>query len=506
MLRSILAMTAALGVLLGVPFLLRPADGDAGDAGRRLIILTPHNELIRWEFRRAFTEWHRARFGEAVDVVYSVPGGAGDILTLLQAQFEAALMAGEAPGGGADLLFGGGTWIHDQLVKGVTVEVGSEVRSASISAPAGFDEEWVKAIYGQEAIGERRLYDPGQHWFATAISSFGIIFNRDCLALLGRPDPDSFEDLADPALHGWVALANPAQSGSITSVFEVIIQRQGWRRGWQLLRRAGANSRSFSPGSPRSPMDVSLGQAAAGMCIDFYGRFESQAVAEAGDPRRIGYVDPPGEVTFDPDPVSILRGAPDVELARRFVEFCLSEQGQALWQLPAAPEAALGPQRYELRRLPARRSLYDDHFNRFIDAVNPFEMEPPRALASPDSRSFIPPLFLAMAVDTHDELRAAWRAIIEHPAYPKSNGIVTAADVDDPELRSMLERFDSMPTTPGPGGEPLSLATDGALGEALRGWENRDLWPAEAEPAPWCRSRWAAYFREQYRTISAGRS
>lgn len=489
-------MAAALCVLLGAPLLLRP-DAEAMGAGRRLIVLTPHNELIRWEFRRAFDAWHRARYGSAVDVVYSVPGGGSDILRLLRSQFEAAVQKGRPPGGGADVLFGGGTWIHEQLVEGVAGPRGR----VSISVPAGFDAAWLLEVYGQERLGERRLWHPGQYWFATAISSFGIVFNRDCLALLDRPDPDSFEDLADPALQGWVALATPAQSASIESVFDVIIQRQGWQRGWQLLRRAGANSRSFSPGSPRAPMDVSLGQAAAGMCIDFYGRFESHAVALAGDPDRIGYVDPPGEITLDPDPVSILRGAPDFELARRFVEFCLSEPGQALWQFRpgAASAGGLGPTRYELRRLPARRSLYEEHLDRFTDPVNPFSMEQAPSASTPLARAFITPIFMAMVIDSHDELRRAWAAITAHPAYPPGSGIVTAADVDDPALAQMLERFDAMPSMPGPGGVTLSLAGDDRLAEARAALGDRDLWPPQADPVQRCRVEWGGFFRDQYR-------
>ena len=172
----------------------------------------------------------------------------------------------------------------------------------------------VQSVYGQERIGPRRLYEPGQRWFAAAISSFGIAFNRDCLALLGREDPDSFEDLADPRLAGWLALADPRQSGSVTTTIDALLSNYGWERGWRTLRAISANTRYFTNSSSKPPIDVSQGEAAAGLAIDFYGRTQSQVVMRPGETpatARVGYVDPPGEVSIVADPVSILRGGPN---------------------------------------------------------------------------------------------------------------------------------------------------------------------------------------------------
>ena len=43
---------------------------------------------------------------------------------MLQAQFESALKSGKPVGGTADLVFGGGSYEHDQFKRGVTVRVG----------------------------------------------------------------------------------------------------------------------------------------------------------------------------------------------------------------------------------------------------------------------------------------------------------------------------------------------------------------------------------------------
>ena len=93
--------------------------------------------------------------------------------------------------------------------------------------------------------------------------------------------PDLFDG---PAV---AALVNPAQSGSVKTALEAIIQRLGWERGWQIIRRMSANARSVASSAPKVPLDVSAGDSAAGPCIDFYGRYQSQAIRDAGDPDRL---------------------------------------------------------------------------------------------------------------------------------------------------------------------------------------------------------------------------
>lgn len=544
------AVLLILAGLLLLPLVLRQRDDAVGRApagARPLIIFTPHNEQIREEFAEAFEAWHQRRFGQPVRVIWSVPGGTSEIRRMLQSQTRAALRAGRPIGGNADLLFGGGSFEFAELAKPIDVEVSAEKRSGRVLAPIEFDAAFLGEVYGPEnRIGDDLLFDPQLHWFGTALSGFGIVYNRDLLKRLGVSPPTRWADLADPRLLGAVALVNPSQSGSITTAFEAILLRRGWDEGWRTLRRAGANARSFSASSAKVPLDVAAGAAAAGICIDFYGRFESQAIAEAGGGDRIGYVDPVGETRLDADPIALLMGAPDPELARRFVEFVLSEEGQALWQFPVrqadvtaggssspdlsegvnsnggrdpAPLASLGPRRHELRRMPIRRALYADEafFDRFVDRVDPWTIASEVEAPDRNVRAFIVPLFLGMAIEEHDLLRRAWRAIVEHPAYPRDRagaeaGLVTAADVADPTLRRMLEHFDAMPEVRRPDGGRIELAAGPDLAARLaevragwlrEGWKDQGLWSPETAPAEELRREFRRFFEAQYRAVLA---
>lgn len=514
------AALAAMLVLLGVPFLARVRSDRPPSEGRRLIVLTPHVQQIREEFALAFSRWHEREFGSAAVVDFRTPGGTTEIRRQLEAEFRARLGEGRytvealegggfevvmSPGTiGADLMFGGGSFDHGQLARGVRATVtgpdGSLVEvDVPMSVPAGLPKAELDEIFGEIRIGAQALYDPEQFWIGAALSGFGIVFNRDVLSRLGVPEPVAFGDLTDPRLRGWVALADPRQSGSITTTFDSILGNHGWEQGWRILRAMCGNARYFSAVATRPPADVSSGDAAVALAIDFYGRGQAQTVADAGDPDRLGYIDPPGEVYIDADPISILRGGPDPELALRFVRFVLSEEGQALWQFPArsSPDSAgnptgpdgraMGPERHELRRMPIRRSMYSKFFDRFRDPVDPFESA--TEVENPGWRTGVQMMMGAFGIDTAQDCRRAWDAIARAEADPAFPAGV---------LGEMRRRYFLFPTTPivGEGGAVEEVPFTEATFARVRGqWR---------DPVRESRLRiaYAAFFRDRYAEIA----
>lgn len=468
MTRDRFAIAAVLGLLvalLGVPFIMASGRQDArgADDARRLIIVTPHTQQIRDEFGQAFSEWHLREYAEPVRVDFRTPGGTSEIRRQLEAQFRAAAAAGQidlpedpaaegptvTPGViGYDLMFGGGSYDHSTLKAGIRVKVEGADVDLPMSIPADIDPDTLDQLFGPNTIGTQQLYDPGRYWIGTALSSFGIVYNRPVYERLGLEPPRNFRDLTDPRLRGWLALADPRLSGSITTTFDSILGNQGWEDGWKTLRAMSGNARYFTNSATKPPLDVGAGEAAAGLAIDFYGRGQAQVLAEGGKDR-LGYVEPKGAVYIDADPVSIIRGAPDPELANRFVRFTLTEEAQALWQFPALRREAardnppgpadepMGPQVYELRRMPIRRVMYEKYLPHFMDQVDPFELA--SDISNPGWRTGVQMMMGAFGIDSADQCRAAWAAIARaesDPDFPKA------------ELQAMRDLFFSFPKTP----------------------------------------------------------
>jgi ABC-type glycerol-3-phosphate transport system substrate-binding protein len=202
--------------------------------------------------------------------------------------------------------------------------------------------------------------------------------------------------------------------------------KEGWERGLQLLIRLAANSRYFSDAAPKVPADVAYGEAAAGMCIDFYGRSESEAVADDLGRTRLQYNNVRGGTSVGADSIALLRGAPHPETAKAFIDFVMSCEGQKLWDFrPGTPG---GPIRYSLRRLPIRREFYREPFRSFMADR---EADPYRdAQAFHYNEAWTAPLFSTlrflvrvMCIDSREELVAARAAIgdapVDSPAFQK---------------------------------------------------------------------------------------
>ena len=422
-----------LGVVFGVPLAMRPGrlHPVASSADQKLVIITPHNEQIRFEFGQAFNRWRQVEGRAPIFFDWRSPGGTSDlrkaVLSQLEASYRRAHHENRPPEPiGYDLFFGGGDYDHDLLATGISIELDGRRVTIPATDPIDIPAKVLAEVYPDPAIGGRLLYREDLRWVGVALSSFGIVYNRQVIEMLGVGEPQTWSDLQDGCYRNWLALADPGHSSSIAVTYNTILRRHGWKEGWNILRRIFANARYFAVNSAKVPVDVSQGEAAAGMCIDFYGRFQAGAI---GSEARVGYVDPRHMTATNSDPISIVHMAPHRDLANEFVLWLLSAQAQHLWQAGRGTEH--GPIRYELRRMPVRRDLYDSPSEDWVDQVNPFEIASPFPPAMPDFYRAVRTVSQAMAIDVHDDLVAAWRAIQNQPQG---------------QLRQqMVERFHRMP-------------------------------------------------------------
>jgi ABC-type Fe3+ transport system substrate-binding protein len=488
-------------VLLG-PIALRPKSEQVARADERtLVIISPHNEAMRSEFGRAFAAHHLQRTGQAIRVDWRTPGGTSEIARYISAQYlnsfqnhwtrtlqrpwtsqveksfdnpkvqlddspaddtleqraRRAFLTSEVSSG-LDLFFGGGSPdFMAQAAAGRLVDSGFIAANPELFSTAGIP---------QKVSGEP-YWDAEGRWIGTTISAFGICYNVDALERLGVYPPTAWSDLADPRLARSVALANPTQSSSVNRAFEMVIQqqmlrameevrtvrgsaevskeieaaalREGWDRGMKIIQRIGANSRYFTDASSKVSLDVQAGDAAAGMTIDFFGRFQAEFVAQANGSSRLRYVDVPGGSSFNADPIGLLRGAPNGEIAREFIAFVLSPAGQKLWNWKVG--APGGPQKYALRRMPILPSLYAPEFQQFRSdpGVAPYDLARSFSYHEKWTGPLFKPIAFAirvMCIDPHDELIAAWEALIRAGFPPEATGVFSDVSAVSYEVAS----------------------------------------------------------------------
>jgi spermidine/putrescine-binding protein len=303
------------------------------------------------------------------------------------------------------------------------------------------------------------------------------MYNRDVLAYLHLPEPRTWADLADPRYSGWLELADPTRSASAKAALQVIVEREietasqehrpqqeAWARGMGLIRQIAANAKGFTQAANELPGTVSNGDVAAAMSIDFYAR--SQIAAVGGN--RVGYVEPQGATMVTPEPIALAKGAQHAEVARRFIEFVLSDAGQRLWITRPGPGET--PE-MALQRLPVVRSVYDHPIN-FTEFTNPFttaggfNTKPSRRAAF----GLMDELIALCCIDLLPDLRDTRRAIFASPR---------AAELD-----AKLGTF--------PVGQAASQAGAAVHRQMLRG-----------KPEDWLtlQRQWRDQFRAEYREL-----
>lgn len=435
-----------------------------------VVIITPHNEAIRAEFGRGFREWYEQKTGRTVAVDFRTPGGTSENSRYVSGQYQAAFrnfwertlkrpwskevesgftdaklipdstpdddtpaqsarraFLGSEVSCGMDVFFGGGSFDF--------IGIAGQGYLADCGYVARHPELFGKGKPIEPTMSGEPYFDEGGRWIGTAIGAFGIAFNRDRIAKIGVETPRRWADIADARYFQSLALANPTQSSSANKAFEMLIQQQmneagadnsvGWQRAIRLLQRIGANARYFSDSSAKISLDVESGEAAAGMTIDFYGRYQSEAVRRSDGSSRIGYVDAQGGTSFGVDPIGLLRGAANKKVAEAFIEFVLTD-GQKIWGWKAG--APGGPKTHALRRLPVLPALYAEEFRQHRSdpdvlpyvAGREFSYDAKRTGGLFGSIAFI---VRVMCVDTHPELKEAWSALI---AAKEKNGVFPA--------------------------------------------------------------------------------
>lgn len=379
-----------IGRFLVMASLLYPATGWSQD---RLVVISPHWEGIRYEFGTGFKRYYQAETSRTVEVEWMDVGGASEMLRFIKSEFKT-----KPNGIDVDLVFGGGGDAYMDMAKN------------GVLAPYRLPDRELGLIPAQ--IGGYPLYDAQYLWYGATMAGFGIVFNRRVMDLVRLPEPKTWEDLTDPVYFSWIGAADPRKSGSAHMPFEIILQAYGWERGWQIITALGANARTFANTASQVPKDVTAGEVAYGMAIDFYAWAQ---VNEVG-PEMIGYTLPDNLTIINPDPIAILKGARNLPVAQAFLRYVFTEGAQRLWlQKPGTPE---GPEKFQLDRFAVLPDLYDriDPSQTSV-RINPFKWSSSfvyDATKGSARWSIINDLVGVFIIDAHRALQSRWeQAIIE---------------------------------------------------------------------------------------------
>lgn len=179
----------------------------------------------------------------------------------------------------------------------------------------------------------------------------GFAFNTELLAKRKLPAPKCWKDLLSPALKGEVQVANPASSGTAYTMIATIVQLMGEDKAYEYLKGLHANVSQYTRSGTGPIKAAARGETT--VSISF--------VHDAPGEQMQGFpiaTDTPCEGTgAEIGSMSIVKGARNLENAKKFYEWALTPAAQQLgvaakqFQLPSNKSTPLDSRIPDFRRI-----------------------------------------------------------------------------------------------------------------------------------------------------------
>lgn len=356
---------------------------------KKLIIISPHWEGVKIEITRAFSEWHEKIYKEKVEIEWIDQGGTSDDLKYVESLFK------KNPDCiGIDLFFGGGLSPFLKLKEKKLLE--------RYKLPQNILKKIPKTCAGIPN------YDDEFYWYGVILSGFGILYNKKALKFLNLPTPSSWKDLSNGCFFSLIGAADPRHSGSMHMMYEIILQAYGWDEGWKTIFSIAGNIKNFSISASEVARQTSTGDFVLSLCIDSYALSQ----IEVNGKENVGFILPESETVINPDCIGILKGAPNIEIAKRFIDFLFSYETQTLWIKKKGEKN--GPKEYSLNRFPIMPEIY---YNEKLEIeTNPYKVKNTLKFDSQLSANrwtLLDDLIGCLIIDCHKELKKAWKIILK---------------------------------------------------------------------------------------------
>jgi ABC-type Fe3+ transport system substrate-binding protein/tetrahydromethanopterin S-methyltransferase subunit B len=375
----------------------------------QIVVITPNSSSIQQLASENFTAWYKARTGRDVTITFDSKDTATSLSLIQQAGGDPNLVRW-------DVWWGGG------------LDAFRIAKQAELLSPFFLpdDQEWIRINESIPAsFGGLPLKDTDYMWWGSALSGFGIVYNKDYLQANDLVAPNDWIDLANPVYMGHIVACPPSKSGSNLMVMQILLQRYGWDQGWALINKMGANIAEYTARSSEVGPLIGRGEYGIAPIIDQFGFGQAKAY-----PEQVVFFYPPADsaqknTVINPDSVAILKGIGDNNpVAVEFMKWVLGDDGQRM--LFVEP----------IDRLSVRTDVYKDAPAGYF---NPFETQMGLITYNDTLGTLrfyiIQDLFDVMLINAKDDLENAWTAYNDADTFIKAK---KAAGYDVPNAEAKL--------------------------------------------------------------------
>jgi iron(III) transport system substrate-binding protein len=156
------------------------------------------------------------------------------------------------------------------------------------------------------------------------VGALGVGYNTELLAKKKLPEPRCWADLANPAYRDEIQIANPNASGTAYMTIATFVQIFGEDKAFELLKGMHRNTNSYPRAGAGAIRAVGRGETTIGVTFLDDGLVD----IAAGFPVKL--VAPCEGTGYQVGSMSIVKGARNMDNAKKFYDWALTPAGQAL--------------------------------------------------------------------------------------------------------------------------------------------------------------------------------
>ena len=217
---------------------------------------------------------------------------------------------------------------------------------------AAFKEYFEPYVCANDEFIGAAYKDPDGLWIGESPLPMVIFYNKDLIEKDGLTIPETWEDLTKPEWKGKIAYCLPSKSGSAyTQLCTMILGHGGKEDGWDFIKKLYDNlDGKIVDSSGKCHKMVADGEFYVGLTL------EKAAVQYKDDPS-VGFAYPKDGTSAVPDGVALVKGCPNEENAKLFIDFvtskeCQTEQSGNWGRRPVRSDMEVGEGMAKLEDIP----------------------------------------------------------------------------------------------------------------------------------------------------------
>lgn len=164
-------------------------------------------------------------------------------------------------------------------------------------------------------------------WTGIYVGYLGFVSNQKLLKEKGVEAPKSWEDLLKPEFKGQVSMANPGSSGTAYTGLATVVQIMGEEKGLDYMKKLHGQIKSYEKSGTAPARMAGQGEVMVGVSFLHDGiKYREEGMKDL-------VMTAPSEGTgYEVGAIGIIKGAPDQEAAKKFIDWCLTKKAQELGQ------------------------------------------------------------------------------------------------------------------------------------------------------------------------------